>query len=123
MVDVYFYEAFEEEAVALRRHLPADWRAGFTAQTIQESGDQQPPAKLISVRTQSIIPPAWHAQLVGIVSRTTGHDHLVGCSVPSGHLPLYCNRAVGTIMTSSCTFSAKSLFPAFGRRLMNNCGG
>lgn len=92
--DIFFYEAFEEEAVALRRHLPGHCRAGFASRTIQEAGAAEPPARLISIRTQSIIPPAWWAQLAGVVSRTTGYDHLAGSPVPCGHLPLYCNRAV-----------------------------
>ena len=93
-MDVFFYEAFEEEAESLQRHLPADVRAGFTWKTIQENGDGAPPARLISIRTQSVIPPAWFAQLDGVLARTTGYDHLVGLPVACGHLPLYCNRAV-----------------------------
>jgi D-lactate dehydrogenase len=92
MFDVYFYEAFSEEAESLRRHLPATINAGFTWKTIQEAGDSTPPAKLISIRTQSRIPEAW--TLDGIISRTTGYDHLAGLKTPCSHLPLYCNRAV-----------------------------
>ena len=93
-MDVFFYEAFEEEAESLQRLLPGDVRAGFTWKTIQENGDEAPPARLISIRTQSVIPPAWFAQLDGVLARTTGFDHLVGLPVACGHLPLYCNRAV-----------------------------
>ncbi len=93
-MDVFFYETFEEEAAALREHLPAQVRVGFTWKTIQETGDVEPPAPLISIRTQSIIPPAWTGKVRGIVSRTTGIDHLVGIQIPYGHLPHYCSRAV-----------------------------
>jgi D-lactate dehydrogenase len=93
-MDVFFYEAFEEEAAALRKHLPTQVRAGFTWKTIQEAGDAEPPAPLISIRTQSIIPSAWTGKVRGIVSRTTGFDHLVGLQIPYGYLPHYCSRAV-----------------------------
>jgi len=93
-MDVHFYEAFEEEAAALRRYLPSTVCASFTWKTIQESGDAEPPAPLISIRTQSVIPSAWVGKAKGIVSRTTGYDHLVGQKIPWGHLPHYCGRAV-----------------------------
>lgn len=99
-MDVYFYEAFEEESLELRRHLPAAVEAGFTWKTIQEAGDAQPPAGLISIRTQSVLPVAWAPLLSGILARSTGYDHLAryraACvrPVPCGYLPLYCNRAV-----------------------------
>lgn len=91
---VWFYEAFEEEVEALRRYLPGDIEAGFTWKTIQESGEIAPPARLISIRTQSAIPVSWHGQLDGLLARTTGWDHLVGLPFRCGYLPLYCNRAV-----------------------------
>jgi len=93
-MEVFFYEAFEEEVAALRRFLPTGLRAGFTWKTIQESGDTAPPSQLISIRTQSAIPQSWFAALDGVLARTTGWDHLVGLPVKCGHLPLYCNRAV-----------------------------
>jgi D-lactate dehydrogenase len=93
-MDVYFYEAFEEEVEALRKRLPSRLQAGFTGKTIQEQGDGEPPARLISIRTQSVLPKGWDAKLSGIVSRTTGYDHLVGRQIPCGYLPLYCSRAV-----------------------------
>jgi len=105
MSDVFFYEAFAEEAEALQRLLPADIPAGYSAATIQESGHAQPPARVISVRTQSQLPPAWAGRLTAILSRSTGYDHLVAyrgavrgqgvAEVPElGYLPLYCHRAV-----------------------------
>ncbi|NQU11896.1 hydroxyacid dehydrogenase [bacterium] len=98
--DVWFYEAFAEEEAELRRHLPAPVRAGFTGKTVQEAGDADPPAPVISIRTQSQIPTAWAVDLKGILSRTTGYDvpqryrRETGRDVPSGYLPLYCHRAV-----------------------------
>src|SRR5579871_2829464 len=92
---IHFYEAFEEEIAALQRQWPSHLRASFTWKTIQESGDVEPPAELISVRTQSIIPSAWAGKVRGIVSRTTGYDHLVGQKIPCGYgyLPHYCSRS------------------------------
>lgn len=98
--DVYFYEAFEEEAAALKRFLGGEIKAGFTWKTIQEQGDLNPPAKLISIRTQSVIPPEWSKTLSGILTRSTGYNHLIeykqqtGVELPCGYLPLYCHRSV-----------------------------
>jgi D-lactate dehydrogenase len=99
-VDVHFYEAFAEEQAALKRLLPSTIAAGYTDRTIQESGDASPPARLISVRTQSRLPAAWAPELGGILSRSTGYDHLrayaqaVREPPALGYLPLYCHRAV-----------------------------
>ena len=43
---VFFYEAFAEEADAIRRHLPDDLDAGFDWRTIQEAEHAEPPAQL-----------------------------------------------------------------------------
>jgi D-lactate dehydrogenase len=100
MPDVFFYEAFQEEADALRSLLPASVSAGYTDATIQESGDAAPTARLISIRTQSQIPLGWAPQLDAILSRSTGYDHLAAYAaattapVALGYLPLYCHRAV-----------------------------
>jgi D-lactate dehydrogenase len=100
MPDIFFYEAFEEEADAIRRYLPESIEAGFSWKTIQECGHSAPAAPVISIRTQSIIPEAWAGDLRGIMTRSTGHDHILayrratGVDVPAGYLPLYCNRAV-----------------------------
>lgn len=97
---VYFYEAFEEEREALKRHLPGNILVGFTDKTIQESGDEIPHAPIISIRTQSVIPIEWANLLDGILSRSSGYDHLrhylllTEKPIPCGYLPLYCNRAV-----------------------------
>ena len=100
MVDVWFYEAFQEEADELRSLLPAGISAEYTPATIQETGHAAPPAKLISIRTQSQIPLQWAPQLDAILTRSTGYDHLrayaaaTGATLGLGYLPLYCHRAV-----------------------------
>ena len=99
-MDVMFYEAFEEEAEALRRYLPQGITAAFTSHTIQESGHSTPPAGLISIRTQSRVPCDWSGPMRGLLSRSGGYDHLLsfleGCAqpVPCGNLPEYCSRSV-----------------------------
>ena len=98
--DIFFYEAFAEEIPELRRHLNPAWRAGFAPHTIQESGHENPPAPVISIRTQSVVPPAWAGKLRGIQTRATGFDHLLAFQraaksfPPCGALPKYCGRAV-----------------------------
>ena len=101
-LDAFFYEAFAEEAERLRHYAAATGlRVGHTPQTIQESGHLEPPASIVSLRTQSTLPPAWASQLRGILSRSTGYDHLLayraacgGAGPAFGYLPLYCVRAV-----------------------------
>ncbi len=95
-MDIFFYEAFVEEEAALRRHLPAGLSAGFARDTIQEVGHADPPARLISLRTQATLPAGWAKQVAGILTRSTGFDHLLGVKdrVPCGYLPKYCTRAV-----------------------------
>lgn len=100
MKTVYFYEAFAEEAACLRSCLPQEISADFSEKTIQELHSSEPPAEIISVRTQSLIPPEWAGKVQAILARTTGYDHmqayqrLTEHEVPCGHLPLYCARAV-----------------------------
>lgn len=100
MYDVSFYEAFEEEANALRRFLPSSIKASFTDRTIQEQGDRHPQAPLICIRTQSEIPPDWAPRIRGILTRSTGFDHVRSYleknapSLTAGYLPKYCARAV-----------------------------
>lgn len=97
---IFFYEAFEEEAEAIRHYLPDHIEAGFTWKTIQEYGAATPPSAVISLRTQSVIPDEWASQLDAILSRSTGYDHLrayrerVAPELALGYLPLYCHRAV-----------------------------
>jgi D-lactate dehydrogenase len=111
---IVFYEAFAEEECELRKALAENasrqppsaqglgsgTEAIFTPQTIQESGDAFPPAPIISVRTQSQIPPSWAPMLRGIITRSTGYDHIqayhreTGVPVPAAYLPEYAARAV-----------------------------
>ena len=98
---VFFYEAFEEEKAALEKYNAGMINAGYDWKTIQEAGHDQPPAPVISVRTQSQIPPQWKDSLKAVLTRSTGYDHLVEYrddnkaeNVLMGYLPLYCNRAV-----------------------------
>ncbi len=99
-MDVFFYEAFAEEAEYLQQYLPSGIAAEFTWKTVQEYGTAEPPAGLISIRTQSVIPLSWAAKLAGILSRSTGYDHLEkyqeqgNYNLPCGYLPAYCSRAV-----------------------------
>ena len=100
--DAFFYEAFAEEAERLLHYAAENGlRVGHSPLTIQETGHAAPPAPVVSLRTQSIFPPAWAPQLRGILTRSTGYDHLfayrdaVGAACPPlGYLPLYCVRAV-----------------------------
>lgn len=100
MVDIFFYEAFAQEAQALKQVLPTWVQVGLTGQTIQEAGHQQPPARLISVRTQSQIPLSWAEALTAILTRSAGYDHLyayrnqINKPLAYGYLPEYCSRAV-----------------------------
>jgi D-lactate dehydrogenase len=99
-MDVYFYEAFEEEAVALKSLLGNQVSFDLTDKTIQEAGHVAPPARLISIRTQSIIPIDWADKLDGVLSRSTGYDHLIKyveaihTQLPCGYLEEYATRAV-----------------------------
>ena len=100
--DAFFYEAFAEEAERLMHYAAGTGlRVGHSPLTIQETGHAAPPAPIVSLRTQSIFPPAWAPHLRGILTRSTGYDHLfayrdaVGPACPAlGYLPLYCVRAV-----------------------------
>ncbi|MGB9893977.1 MAG: NAD(P)-dependent oxidoreductase [Candidatus Saccharicenans sp.] len=100
VMDVYFYEVFEEEASLIKSLIGGRLKFGLTDRTIQESGHLQPPARLISVRTQSIIPVEWQDQLDGVLSRTTGFDNLkaykatIHRPVALGYLEEYATRAV-----------------------------
>ncbi|RLD10747.1 MAG: hydroxyacid dehydrogenase [Chlamydiae bacterium] len=97
---IFFYEAFEEEAEALKRYLPKNISADFSWKTIQETVHENPPAKIISIRTQSTIPVDWADKFDAIITRSTGYDHitdyikLTGSKISAGYLPLYCNRSV-----------------------------
>lgn len=100
MVDAFFYEVFDEEVEAVESRVPPDMTVGFTGDTIQESGHDAPPAPVISIRTQSTIPTTWADGLKGLLSRSTGYNHIQDymrtnrLSFPCGYLPLYSHRAI-----------------------------
>ena len=98
--DIIFYEAFEEEADELRHFMPEGIDAGFHRRHHPGGRVDAPPARVISTRTQSRIPPEWLSRIDAILTRSTGYDHLLWIrgsktpDLPLGHLPLYCARAV-----------------------------
>jgi len=100
MINVVFYEAFKEEEGLLRQFLPKEISVKFTSQTIQEKQESICPSDVISLRTQSVIPESWSDQLSGILTRSTGYDHLLAYQEKTktkailGYLPDYCARAV-----------------------------
>ena len=99
-MDIFFYEVFEEEGQALKRYMPPHIAAGFSCKTIQEHGNITSPAFVISIRTQSIIPTSWAPKLSGILTRSSGYNHIVAYrqkskkNIPCGYLPSYCSRSV-----------------------------
>ena len=100
-MDIFFFEAFEEEQVALEKYNANQFDAGYSWKTIQEYDADEAPAVIISVRTQSQIPHKWAEKLKAILTRSTGFDHLTAyrretgaADLKCGYLPLYCNRAV-----------------------------
>ncbi len=100
MLDVMFYEVFDEEERLLRNYMPYYIKAEYTSDTIQEAAPTILPARLISIRTQSVIPIEWADKLDGILSRSQGYDHLIAycrntkSNIPCGYLNDYCSRAV-----------------------------
>lgn len=95
--DVVFYEIFAEEREVITKHLPADLNAVFYERTIQEERHPEPEARLISTRTQSVIPESWLPNLDAVLSRSTGYDHLsylLDQNLQLGYLPSYCARSV-----------------------------
>lgn len=101
MADVHFYEAFAEEREAIEQALGGGVSAGFTWKAVQEAGHAEPPAPVVSIRTQSVLPTAWAGKVRAVLSRSTGYDHLQAwraasgrLDAPCGYLPLYCHRAV-----------------------------
>ena len=115
LMDIYFYETFEKEAERLRHYLPDEYEAEFTLKTIQECGHAEPAASIISIRPQTVLPAAWADRLRGVITRSTGYDHILryweetGVRVPAGFLPEYCTRAVAE--------QALTLWMALMRRL------
>lgn len=99
-MDIFLYEVFAEESAELSTIIGDSLSFAVTNKTIQESGHSDPPARLISIRTQSIVPTVWTPNLDGVLSRSTGYDHLVEfldritIPLPCGYLPEYATRAV-----------------------------
>jgi D-lactate dehydrogenase len=99
-LDVFFYEAFEEEAAELTRLLGKSCSFDCSTKTIQELSHIKPPASLISIRTQSKVPLEWSDSIDGVLSRSTGYDHLIAYRsaikkpLPLGFLDEYATRAV-----------------------------
>jgi D-lactate dehydrogenase len=100
MLEIVFYEVFEEEEKALRKNLSPKIQARFVSKTVQEYNEAFPPARVISVRTQSRIPRSWVPHLTGVFTRSQGYDHLVSCrraagkKIACGYIQEYCSRAV-----------------------------
>jgi len=99
-MDVVFYEVFSEEEKELKKRLSKNIRAEFKEATIQSYPTNTPPAEVICIRTQSIIPDHWQPKLRAIFSRSTGFDHLNRLllhqknGLQLGYLPNYCARSV-----------------------------
>jgi D-lactate dehydrogenase len=99
-MDIFFYEAFREEAACLKELIGNRLQFGMTEKTIQETGSSDPPTRLISIRTQSVIPADWANKIDGVLSRSTGYDHLkkyldtIRAPLPCGYLEEYSTRAV-----------------------------
>jgi len=99
-MDAMFYEVFAEERKALKRYLPKDLIIGLSTNTIQSDKRKDPPSRFISIRTQSIVPFVWAEKLSGILTRSSGFDHLLtfqhqtGSDIAYGYLPSYCERSV-----------------------------
>ncbi len=116
-MDAFFYEAFEEEQQQLKKYMPSVIEAGYDWRSVQESAHRTPPARIISVRTQSEIPLQWREDLDALLTRSTGYDHITEYNdrcerpLPAGYLPLYCHRSVAE--------QALTLFMALLRRLKN----
>lgn len=110
--DVLFFEAFLEEQENLKRYLPRNISSWFTEKTIHESEDEAS-APVISIRTQSRVPQQWVGTVKGVLSRSTGYDHLLKTNegtlldLAKGYLPSYCSRSVAehALLLSMLLFS------------------
>jgi D-lactate dehydrogenase len=130
--DAVFYEAFKEEAAVLESCLPKGHRYLFTWKTIQESGHESPPARVVSTRTQSKIPLEWASRLDGLLTRSTGYDHIsdylerCGAKLKAAYLPEYAARAVAEqamILWSSCSRLLKLQISQFDSFLRDGLTG
>lgn len=126
-MDVMFYEVYQEEEVLLTRYLPKELTAGFSKKTVQAEKGRHPPSKLIAIRTQSLVPLSWVSELSGVLTRSSGFDHLLplqsqkGKTPSLGYLPSYCSRAVAEHALMILLTLARKLkrqekqFPTFNR--------
>lgn len=113
--DVAFFEAFLEEQEQIQQRLPASIKALYYKETIQESAVNEPPARFISVRTQSVIPQSWQPNLDGVLTRSQGFDHIhrmfKSCAkdIALGYLGPYCSRAVAEHAVATMLFLMKKV--------------
>lgn len=97
--NIVFIEVFKEEKEAICKFLPEGINTIFYENTIQEENCNIPTEIIISIRTQSVIPLDWQKNIVAILSRSTGYDHLNlkknSCpDISYGYLPIYCARSI-----------------------------
>ncbi|GIW78187.1 MAG: lactate dehydrogenase [Phycisphaerae bacterium] len=99
--NIVFFEVFDEERRLLEQEVDPSWDVSYVSETIQESpwADTLPPAPVVCIRTQSVVPPSWDAHLKACLARSTGYDHLASLMrraphVAVGCLPEYCSQAV-----------------------------
>jgi D-lactate dehydrogenase len=136
-MDIFFYESFEDEANIIKGLLGSGFTYGFAPETIREAGHESPPARLISIRTQSVVPQEWSDHLDGVLSRSTGYDHLIAFAsknqrnLPLGYLEEYATRAVAEhaiLMTMALLRKLPQQmrqFPVFNREALtgSECAG
>lgn len=100
MYKILFYEVFEEEQRAIKKHLPFDVAAAFSSDTVQSSDLRPTEPSIICTRTQSIIPNDLIDLTCAVFTRSQGYDHLqqfmraTNQTVPCGYLNTYCATAV-----------------------------
>ena len=100
MHDIIFFEAFDEEQVKIIEKLPKSLNALFTEKTISEYRADTPPAKILSIRTQSTVPQHWTDQIDACLTRSQGFDHIIRMfsarshNVQLGYLGEYCKNSV-----------------------------
>jgi D-lactate dehydrogenase len=127
MTDVIFYEAFAEEEQSLRKHIDRNLKIEFRQNALQSYKETAPPAPLISIRTHSRIPDSWIKEVKGVLTRSSGFDHLqeffkkTDGTIPCGYLSEYSARSVAehaiTVMLSLFKILKKQIehFDTFNR--------
>lgn len=97
MRTVVFYEVFDEERLALERYSGGKFCVRMFKEPAQELNDQKSVKGLVSIRTQSVLSPRQLDSSEGILTRSTGYDHVLAYAqkgIPCGFLPSYCSQAV-----------------------------